>query len=101
VGGLAASALLADDGQMTTPSRAERHAARLARVRRPRWLTITAVVLGFTAGLSLALFSQERPFRVVGIVVVAVNIGNVLALRATFRAQRLLLRAQWPGREDR
>ena len=55
------------------------------------------MVLGFSAGLSLALFSQERPFRVVGIVVVAVNIGNVLA----FRAQRLLLRAKRPGREDR
>jgi hypothetical protein len=45
---------------------------------------MTALVLGFTVGLWLALFSQERPFRVVGIVVVAVNIGNVLALRATF-----------------
>ncbi len=86
---------------MSTPSRADRHAAGLARARKLRWLVVTGVVLGLAAGVSLALFAEERPIRVIGVVVGALNIASLVALRAVFRAQRPLLTAEQRGREDR
>jgi hypothetical protein len=86
---------------MTGPSRADRHTARLASARRLRWLVVTAVLLGLAAGVSLAVLAEERPMRVIGVVVVVLNLGNLLALRAIFRAQRPLFRAGRPDPEDR
>jgi hypothetical protein len=72
---------------MSTPSRADRHAARLARLRRGRRLAVGGIVLGLAAGLSLALWADEGPIRVVGILVLALNLLMASVLPATFRAQ--------------
>jgi hypothetical protein len=45
------------------------------------------VVLGLAAGLSLALSAEERPIRVVGILVLSINLLMVPLLVALFRAQ--------------
>jgi hypothetical protein len=92
--GLAPGRLLAHDDRVNTPSRADRHTARLARLRRARRLAAGGVVLGLAAGLSLALGAEERPLRVVGILVLAINLLMVPALVALFRAEQR-------GREDR
>ena len=84
--GLARGRLLAHDGRVSTPSRADRHAARLARLRRARRLAAGGVVLGLAAGLSLALGAEERPLRVVGVLVLAINLLMVPAMVALFRA---------------
>jgi membrane protein YdbS with pleckstrin-like domain len=86
---------------MSTPSRADRHTTRVAWVRRLRWLVACTVPLGLAAGVSLTLFAEERPLRVVGLVVVVLNLVNLVAIWVIFRAQRPLFRAQQPGREDR
>jgi hypothetical protein len=85
--GLVPCRLLAHDGRVTVPSRADRHTARLARLRRARWFTVGGVALGLAAGLSLALWAEERPIRVVGILVLALNLLMAPVLPALFRAQ--------------
>jgi hypothetical protein len=72
---------------MSTPSRADRHTARLARLRRGRWLSVGGVALGLAAGLSLTVFAEERPLRVVGILVLALNLLMAPLLWALFRIQ--------------
>jgi hypothetical protein len=63
---------------MSRPSR-DRHTVRLAQRRKRRWLSVVGVVLGL-AGLSLALWAEERPLRVVGILVLAVSLFVVQPL---------------------
>jgi hypothetical protein len=72
---------------VSTPSRADRHSARLARLRKSRWLTVGGVVLGLAAGLSLALSAEDRPMRVIGILVLSINLLLAPFLAALFRAQ--------------
>jgi hypothetical protein len=75
----------AHDGRVTTPSRSDRHAARLARLRTARLLAVGGVGLGLAAGLSLALFADEQPIRVVGVLVLVVNGVMALTLPALLR----------------
>jgi hypothetical protein len=80
---------VAHDEPMTTPSRSDRHAARLARLRTARYrlMVVGGVTVGLAAGLSLALFSDEQPLRVAGVLVLAVNAVMLLALPALLRTQ--------------
>jgi hypothetical protein len=48
---------------------------------------VGGVGLGLAAGLSLALWAEERPIRVVGILVLALNLLMAPVLPALFRAQ--------------
>jgi hypothetical protein len=66
-------------------TRADRHTARLARLRKSRWLSAGGVVLGLAAGLSLAVSAEERPLRVVGILVLAITLLMAPLLWALFR----------------
>jgi hypothetical protein len=86
-GGLAWWEAVADDGWVTTPSRSDRHAVRLARLRTARLMVVGGVVLGLAAGLSLALFSDAGPLRVAGVLVLALNGVMLLALPAMLRTQ--------------
>jgi membrane protein YdbS with pleckstrin-like domain len=72
---------------MTTPSRGDRHTARLARLRPARRIAVAGVVLGLASGLSLLLFAAERPIRVLGAVIVVIAVVQVLTLPALFRVQ--------------
>jgi hypothetical protein len=49
-------------------------------------LAAGGVVLGLAAGLSLALLAEERPIRVAGILMLAINLLMVPAMVALFRA---------------
>jgi hypothetical protein len=51
-------------------------------------LTVGGVVLGLAAGLTLVLSAEERPIRMVGILVLAINLLLVPVLPALFRAGR-------------
>jgi hypothetical protein len=51
-------------------------------------LAAAGVVLGLAAGLTLALSAEERPIRVVGILVLAINLLLVPVLPAVLRAGR-------------
>jgi uncharacterized membrane protein YfcA len=84
---LARRELVAHDGRVTTPSRSDRHAARLARLRTARLLAVGGVVLGLAAGVSLALFSDEQPLRVVGVLVLVLNGVMLLTLPAMLRTR--------------
>jgi uncharacterized membrane protein YfcA len=72
---------------MTTPSRADRHTARLARLRTARWMVVGGMVLTVASGLLLAVAAEDRPIRVVGVLVLAVGVVQVLSLPALFRVQ--------------
>jgi uncharacterized membrane protein len=50
-------------------------------------LTVGGVVLGLAAGLSLALSAEDRPMRVIGILVLSINLLLAPFLAALFRAQ--------------
>jgi hypothetical protein len=54
-------------------------------LRTARLLAVGGVGLGLVAGLSLALFADEQPIRVVGVVVLVVNGVMALALPAVLR----------------
>lgn len=90
--GLAPRRLAADDGRVSTPSRGDRHTARLARLRRLRWLTVGGLVLVNLGGLVLMLWAEDRPLRIVGLFVVVISIVQALSLPAVFRAGRPIYR---------
>jgi uncharacterized membrane protein YfcA len=72
---------------MSTPSRADRHTARLARLRTARWTVVAGVVVSLASGLVLALAAEDRPIRVIGVLVLAVGVVQALSLPALFRVQ--------------
>jgi hypothetical protein len=91
---LAGGAAGAHDVGVTTPSRSDRHAARLARLRTARLLAVGGVGLGLAAGVSLLLFADEQPIRVIGVLVLALNGMMALVLPALLRAEQ----ADWRQR---
>jgi uncharacterized membrane protein YfcA len=74
---------------MSTPSRADRPTARLARLRTARWTVVAGVVVSLASGLVLALAAEDRPIRVIGVLVLAVGVVQALSLPALFRVQLL------------
>ena len=70
---------------MTGPSRADRHTVHLARLRTARWTVVGGVALGMASGLLLALAAEDRPKRVIGLLIVALSVVQALCLPALFR----------------
>jgi hypothetical protein len=70
---------------MTMPSPSDRHAARLARVRALRWVVLAGIGLGLAAGLFLTLSAEEGPIRVIGVLILAINLLLVPLTLAVFR----------------